>query len=644
VIRGTLWVAAASLAAACHACSKPSSDRGRLELLGQAFALRAASPAEAARLCQRAGRGPALERVRVETWLNCLERGAAAPEAWQGFLDDRPPPDLAGQAWIGLARALMAQGNLTAAGAALAEAHATNPVAADEVLLTLPFPRNLVAAQRLSLEAPWLLQRIDPALEREVLASLSAEEWLERSRRWRSAGEPQRGLQELRPLRWRGENERRRRGEMAMAEIDAGAPQRALSLLPSVANSTAEELVIRASALRRQGWQRFPERSARTSFKSCLEAAERASLGLESRSEDGWAAAALVIECGTEAHQLDRALVGWRRLEAMQMPHPQREWLGRRLAVALAHDGRAAETLAIARALPEHERCLRFWAAVSAGDPLSTVDSLAAHGITDLYGLWIREVRQLEAPRTVDLAPPVGETPMPWSVSWLAERRATDDAMREWRRIRTARGALPAEAFTAARYEMAHGRINAGIAILRDSFPALGTVEMAGAPADVVHQYLPLRWPEAIKRAAREAGLDPWLLAGVARQESIFQERAVSPRNAIGVLQLLTATARGHARALGLAGEMDLRDPETNLRLGARELAYLIRRFDAIEPALAAYNAGQTRVQRWWREWPDRHVFTESVPIPETYHYVRRVRYLAEAYRLVYADRWQEER
>jgi soluble lytic murein transglycosylase len=128
----------------------------------------------------------------------------------------------------------------------------------------------------------------------------------------------------------------------------------------------------------------------------------------------------------------------------------------------------------------------------------------------------------------------------------------------------------------------------------------------------------------------------------VARQESAFVANARSPRGALGVLQLLRGTARLHARSLGLGTTPDLLDPEINLRIGAHELAHLLARFGAVEPALAAYNAGEARVQRWWQAWPDRRRFTEAIPIPESYNYVRRVTYLAEAYRLVYGEEWRK--
>jgi soluble lytic murein transglycosylase-like protein len=55
-----------------------------------------------------------------------------------------------------------------------------------------------------------------------------------------------------------------------------------------------------------------------------------------------------------------------------------------------------------------------------------------------------------------------------------------------------------------------------------------------------------------------------------------------------------------------------------------------------VEPAVAAYNGGETRIRGWWKKQPDRRRFTEEIPIPETYTYVRRVVYLREAYRQVY--------
>ena len=213
-------------------------------------------------------------------------------------------------------------------------------------------------------------------------------------------------------------------------------------------------------------------------------------------------------------------------------------------------------------------------------------------------------------------------------------------AAREWRRYAEHHQPSPAEAVAAAELAESLGWRNESIRWLRRGVPELGGIDTLMAPGNAVRAYLPLDWIDGVKGAAREHGLAPWLLAGVARQESTFVPSARSGAGAVGLLQLMPGTAIGHARALGFAGPLDLTDPRLNLRLGARELADLVRRFGALEPALAAYNAGGSRVQRWWRRWNDPRGFTEAIPIPETYGYVRRVVFLADAYRQVYVRDW----
>jgi soluble lytic murein transglycosylase len=242
----------------------------------------------------------------------------------------------------------------------------------------------------------------------------------------------------------------------------------------------------------------------------------------------------------------------------------------------------------------------------------------------------------------VRLGPPVLAGQPPSSVRRLIDVGADNAAVDQWRRIRRQRATTPDEAIAAADLAARRGMTTDTIRWLRAGFPELGTVNMAAAAENAVLAYLPLQWPEALIAASRESGLDPWLIAAVARQESTFAAHAVSPRGAVGVLQLVPSTARGHARALGLGSSPDLRNPEINIRLGARELGYLVRRFGALEPALAAYNAGETRVRGWWRRRSEPQRFTEDIPVPETYNYVRRVVYLSEAYRLAHYEAWRD--
>ena len=109
---------------------------------------------------------------------------------------------------------------------------------------------------------------------------------------------------------------------------------------------------------------------------------------------------------------------------------------------------------------------------------------------------------------------------------------------------------------------------------------------------------------------APSSGLEPQLLLAVISAESGFRAKAVSPKGAQGLMQLMPATARR-------MGVTDPFDPEQNVRGGARYLTELMRMFnDDLRLALAAYNAGENAVLRHGRAMP---------PYPETRQYVARV-------------------
>lgn len=111
----------------------------------------------------------------------------------------------------------------------------------------------------------------------------------------------------------------------------------------------------------------------------------------------------------------------------------------------------------------------------------------------------------------------------------------------------------------------------------------------------------------ALRAAAAEAGIDADLLRGLVAAESSGNRKARSVDGAVGLTQLLPTTAAEQARPLGLdPANLDLEDPATNLRLGARYLKVLLRVFDGEEPfAVAAYNAGPEPVKRWRLRAPD---------------------------------------
>jgi soluble lytic murein transglycosylase-like protein len=122
-----------------------------------------------------------------------------------------------------------------------------------------------------------------------------------------------------------------------------------------------------------------------------------------------------------------------------------------------------------------------------------------------------------------------------------------------------------------------------------------------------------------IREAAAATGVEYELLKAVISAESNFNARAVSPMGAVGLMQLLPATAqRFGVRAKGRQSvEQRLTDPRTNVNAGARYLSWLLNRFGGeTKLALAAYNAGEGAVDRAGRQVPNYR---------ETQNYVRKV-------------------
>lgn len=126
-------------------------------------------------------------------------------------------------------------------------------------------------------------------------------------------------------------------------------------------------------------------------------------------------------------------------------------------------------------------------------------------------------------------------------------------------------------------------------------------------------------WNTIKKHSGRN---DPMLLMSVAKQESAFNPQARSPANARGLLQLLPATA--HAMA---GRHVNLYAPEINAQLGSKFLGQMIDKFDSVEMALAAYNAGPLRIPQWRKRYPAKSalLFMDLIPYRETRNYVANI-------------------
>ena len=138
------------------------------------------------------------------------------------------------------------------------------------------------------------------------------------------------------------------------------------------------------------------------------------------------------------------------------------------------------------------------------------------------------------------------------------------------------------------------------------------------------------RYAPIAERMAHEFDVDPNLVLAVIGAESAGRPRARSRRGAIGLMQVMPATAAQLARELDMPPltEKDLEDPETNVRLGTYYLSKLDKRFEGDRMlALAGYNAGPARVGEWQREHPQLsgHALIEKAAYAETRGFVRAV-------------------
>lgn len=141
--------------------------------------------------------------------------------------------------------------------------------------------------------------------------------------------------------------------------------------------------------------------------------------------------------------------------------------------------------------------------------------------------------------------------------------------------------------------------------------------------------YLPIQYEHLIRKYSQENDLDPYLVLALIREESFFRSDAVSPARACGLMQLLFRTARQVSRKTGgRLARSDLFTPAINIRLGTRYLKSLFDKYNGeTHLALAAYNAGDRRVDQWIEKFGDvpENQFIEMIPFTQTRTYVKNI-------------------
>ncbi len=219
-----------------------------------------------------------------------------------------------------------------------------------------------------------------------------------------------------------------------------------------------------------------------------------------------------------------------------------------------------------------------------------------------------------------------------------------DEALEELRAGRETAPNSPLINLRMAQALRAQNENAAAINALRRAYPDYGQSLPEEMTREVWTVFYPIGWWPTIQQESRRHNLDPFMVAGVIRQETIFNPQARSRVNALGLMQLMPTTGRTVARKYSLGGgnisSADLLNPVLSIQLGTAYLSEMLERFGRFEYAAAAYNGGPTRVSRWLDELPTSEIeeWVDSIPITETRLYVQGVYRNARHYQRLYDD------
>ena len=159
----------------------------------------------------------------------------------------------------------------------------------------------------------------------------------------------------------------------------------------------------------------------------------------------------------------------------------------------------------------------------------------------------------------------------------------------------------------------------------------------------IMRKIYPLKYSEYVEKYAEEYNIDKYLVYAIIKAESNFKEDAKSVSNAVGLMQIMEATAIETANKMDLnIVESDLYNPELNIRLGIKYFTNLLDKYnDNFNLAIIAYNAGIGNVDKWIADGVINADGTdlENVPFKETNNYARKILRDYEIYKELYEKR-----
>lgn len=155
--------------------------------------------------------------------------------------------------------------------------------------------------------------------------------------------------------------------------------------------------------------------------------------------------------------------------------------------------------------------------------------------------------------------------------------------------------------------------------------------------------FYPKPYQEVVAEESSQQNIDENLIYAIIKAESKFSEEVISNRGARGLMQVMPETGDWIAQELNLEGynKDHLLDASTNLKMGIWYYSYLVKQFKGNHvSAIAAYNGGETNVNKWIREgvWSGQEIDVQNIPFKETREYVLKVLMNHEMYKNLYAN------
>jgi len=138
----------------------------------------------------------------------------------------------------------------------------------------------------------------------------------------------------------------------------------------------------------------------------------------------------------------------------------------------------------------------------------------------------------------------------------------------------------------------------------------------------------PIKYEQYVEKYSKEYNVEENLIFAIIKAESNFNKDISSNKEAKGLMQILYSTAEEVAESVNLQiSKQDLYNEEVNINIGTKYIAKLIQKYDNVELALAAYNAGTGNVDKWIEQGILKKDGSniEQIPFKETNNYVRKV-------------------